>query len=225
MAELDFPIEFLDIESLAQRWKCGTAIIQALAETDKLKFCLRPAALEIALATTTEKYYSMVQRLSSLYLDHRYVYLMFKNKDHKIEIARIGHYDMKTILTSPLRVDFFDLVIPIAQIEEFEFLHSNVTNNNSDFELLSDDFTCFRWQGKEYKFGELQAKVIKRLWQAREDGRPWVYGKHILRDIGSTSYRIKDIFNHNKYWRRIVQADRTGKYKLNLPPKQLTLFG
>ena len=56
MAELDFPIEFLDIESLAQRWKCGNAIIQALAETDKLKFCLRPAALEIALATTTEKY-------------------------------------------------------------------------------------------------------------------------------------------------------------------------
>lgn len=225
MTELDFPIAFLDIESLAQRWKCGIAIIQALAETDKLKFCLRPAALEVALATTTtEKYYSMVQRLATVYLDHRYVYLMFKNKDHKIEIARIGHYDMKEILTSPLRVDFFDLVIPIEQIEEFEFVHRTVQRCADDFELLSDDFTCFRWQGQEYKFGEMQAKVIKRLWQAREDGKPWMYGKYILKDIGSNAERIKNIFSHNKYWHRIIQADRTGKYKLNLPPKQLTLF-
>ena len=225
MTGLDIPLEFLDIEDLAQRWKCRISTIESLAETDKIKFCLRPAALEIALARTPpETYNTMVQRLASMYIDHTYVYLMFKNKEHKIEIARIGNIDMKEILQNPLRVDFFDLVIPINQIEDFEFVHSDMARSNNEFELLSDDFTCFIWHGREYKFGELQAKVIKRLWQAREDGKPWVYGKHILRDIGSTSYRIKDIFNHNKYWRRIVLADRTGKYKLNLLPKQLTLF-
>lgn len=225
MTEPDIPIRFLDIEGLARRWNCGISTIEGLAETDDLRFSLRPAALEIALAKIPpETYRDMVQKLANLCLDHKYVYLMFKNKDRQIEIARIGDYDVKKILKDPLCVDFFDLIIHIDQVEEFEFVHSNMAHDDSEFKLLSDDFTCFIWRGKEYKFGELQAKVIKRLWQAREDGKPWVYGKYILRDIGSTSYRIKDIFNHNKYWRRIVCADKTGKYKLNLPPKQMTLF-
>ena len=226
MNDLDLTIAFLGIEDLAQRWKCRESTIEALAETDKLRFYVRPAALEIALANApAETYNNLLQTLSRMHVDHRYIYLMFNDKEHKIEIARIGNIDVRKILSNPLRVGFFDLITPIDQVEEFEFMHKNISQYTNEFELLSDDFTCFRWRGQEYKFGELQAKVIKRLWQARENGKPWVYGKYILRDIGSTSYRIRDIFNHNKYWRRIVKADRTGKYKLNLPPKQLTLFG
>lgn len=225
MTGLDIPVEFLSIEDLAQRWKCRISTIESLAETDILKFCLRPAALEIALARTTpEKYTTMVQRLSGMHVDHRYIYLMFKDKEHKIEISRIGDCDMKEILKDPLRVDFFDLVIPIAQVEEFEFKHSNIDANRYEFKLLSDDFTCFIWCGKEYRFGEMQAKVIKRLWQAREEGNPWMYGKRILTDIGASSDRIRSIFNHNRYWHRIIKSDKTGKYKLNLPPKGTPLL-
>ena len=50
MTGLDIPIEFMNIEELARRWKCTLSTIESLAETDKLKFCLRPAALEVALA-------------------------------------------------------------------------------------------------------------------------------------------------------------------------------
>lgn len=225
MTGLDIPIEFLDIEDLAQRWQCRVSTIEALVETDKLHLCLRPAALEVALAQTQpEKNSQIVQKLSTLPIDHRYVYLMFKDKEHKIEITHVGNCDMKEILTGPLRVDFFDLVIPMEQIEEFEFVYGNMTDKDNEFKLLSDDFTCFIWCGKEYQFGEQQAKVIKRLWQAREDGTPWIYGKRILRDIDSNADRIKDLFSHNKYWRRIIKSDQNGKYKLNLPPKQLTLF-
>ena len=225
MTGLDIPIEFLDIEDLAHRWKCRVSTIEALVETDKLHLCLRPAALEVALAQTQpEKNSQIVQKLSTLPIDHRYVYLMFKDKEHKIEITHVGNCDMKEILTGPLRVDFFDLVIPMEQIEEFEFVYGNMTDKDNEFKLLSDDFTCFIWCGKEYQFGEQQAKVIKRLWQAREDGTPWIYGKRILRDIDSNADRIKDLFSHNKYWRRIIKSDQNGKYKLNLPPKQLTLF-
>ena len=226
MNDLDLPIMFLDIEDLAQRWKCRISTIEALAETDKLKFCIRPAALEIALAETPPaEYDKLLQSLSKMYVDHRYIYMMFADKSRKIEIARIGDHDVRTTLKDPLRVGFFDLIIPIEQIEEFEFLHRNITHTATEFELLSDDFTCFIWNGHEYRFGEMQAKVIKRLWQAREDGKPWVYGKYILRDIGSTTDRIRNIFSHNKQWRRIIQSDKTGRYKLNLPPKQMTLFG
>ena len=225
MAELDYPVMFLDIEGLERRWKCGLSIIQALAETDAIHFCLRPTVLEIALATIPpEQYQSVVRKLTAKYIDHRYVYMMFKDKARQIEISRIGDTDMKEILKDPLRVDFFDLVVPVTQIEEFEFVHDRYKNAEQEFELLSDDFTCFIWHGKEYKFGETQGKVIKCLWEARETGNPWVYGKRILRDIDSTCFRIKDIFGKNKYWRRIIVSDNKGKYKLNISPKQLSLF-
>lgn len=225
MNDLNLPIAFLDIEDLAQRWKCRTSIIEALAETGEIRLYLRPAAIEIALARSQAgPCYDLLQKLSKLYIDHRYIYLMFKNKNQKIEISHIGNYDMKTILEAPFFVGFFDLVIPMEQVENFEVLYRNIPHTDNAFELISDDFTCFIWCGQEYKFGEQQAKVIKRLWQARENGSPWVYGKRILKDIDSTSDRIKDIFSHNKYWRRIIKSDQNGKYKLNLPPKQLSLF-
>ena len=226
MNDLDLTIAFLGIEDLAQRWKCRESTIEALAETDKLKFYVRPAALEIALANTpAETYNSLLKTLSRMYIDHRYIYLMFNDKEHKIEIARIGDIDVRKILSNPLRVGFFDLVVPVTQVEEFEFIHDRRKNIEQEFELLSDDFTCFIWHGKEYKFGETQGKVIKCLWQARENGHPWMYGKTILKNIDSSMDRIKDIFGHNKYWRRIIVSNNKGKYKLNMPPKQLTLFG
>lgn len=225
MTGLDIPIEFMNIEELARRWKCTLSTIESLAETDKLKFCLRPAELEVALARIPlERYSIMVRRLASMYIDHRYVYLMFKDREHKIEIARIGNYDVKEILKDPLRVDFFDLVIPISQVEEFEFIYTKPDQKNYEFKLLSDDFSCFIWRGREYKFGTTQAKVIQRLWQAREDGKPWVYGKHILNDIAASSDRISNIFSRNKYWRNIIKSDGAGKYKLNLPPKGTPLL-
>ena len=224
MTGLDIPVEFLDIEDLAQRWKCRISTIESLAETDKIKFCLRPAALEVALARTPpEKYNAMVRQLAGMHIDHRYVYLMFKDKEHKIEITRIGDCDMKEILTGPLRVDFFDLIIPLRQVKDFESRHRNL--KEYEFEPLADDFTRIRWYGKEYRFGENQAKVIKRLWQAREDGQPWMYGKHVLRDVESNCYRIRDVFGHNKHWRKLIRSDENGKYCLNLPPRQLNLFG
>ncbi len=224
MTDLDLPITFLDLEDLAQRWKCRISTIEALAETDKLRFCIRPAALEVALAgTPPEEYDKLLQTLSNMYVDHRYIYMMFANKERKIEIARIGDNDVHAPLKDPLRVGFFDLIIPLRQVKDFESRYRTI--KETEFELLANDFTRIRWYGKEYKFGENQAKVIKRLWQAREDGQPWMYGKHILRDIDSNCYRIKDVFGHNKHWRKLIRSDDSGKYSLNLPPRQLTLFG
>ena len=226
MTRLDFPVTFLDVEGLAQRWKCTLSMLESLAETDVLKFYLRPAVIEIALGNLPpEEYKTRYLQFTRSPIDHRYVYLMFKNKEHKIDLTHVGHLDVCNVLSNPLSVDFFDLIIPIDQIENFETMHRNASQVDNHLELLSDDFTCFVWCGQEYKFGEQQAKVIKCLWQAREKGNPWMYGKRILKDIDSSSYRIKDIFSHNKYWRRIIKSDQNGKYKLNLPPKQPSLFG
>ena len=58
------------------------------------------------------------------------------------------------------------------------------------------------------------------LWEAREKGELWVYGKRILSDIGAGSARIQSIFRNHKYWREIVGTDSKGRYRLKLPPKK-----
>jgi len=216
MLKLNFPVAFLDIEGLENRWQCGLGVIQTMAETEKIHLFLRPVVLDIALDTIclapAEK-----KKLRSHHLDYRDIYLLFKNKNNKIPVR--GFYGKENTRLPIIYAEFCDLIIPLDMVEAFEHLHSDDNGPDQEFHPLSDDFTCFVWRGREYKFGEMQAKVIKRLWQAREDGSPWMYGKRILTDIGSGSDRIQSIFNHNTSWRNIVLSDKNGKYKLNLPPK------
>ena len=221
--KINLPIKYLDIESLAQRWHCNLATIESLAETKNLKFYLRPVIFEIALnGAPPESYNTTLKKLTNSPIDSKYIYMMFKNLGHQIEINRIGPYDAQEILPNPLCADFFDLIIPIEQIEDFEFICGDQERQEQfEFKLLSEDFSCFIWCGQEYRFGEIQAKVIKRLWQAREELCPWMYGKRILADIGSASYRLKSVFNHNKYWRRIIMSDGHGKYRLKIPLRYL----
>ena len=226
MARIKINKRFLRPEELITRWDCTNYDLQDIIEAGGLNVYVEPVVIKRALkGIPPDKYPGIFQSLNNGYLDYEDIYPMFENKECKIAIARIGDKDLKKILTNPLCVGFFDLRIPISQIKEFEFKHRNLEPDEDVLELLSNDFTRFRWYGKEYRFGELQAKVIKRLWQAWEDGEPWVYGKIILRDIGANSERIKSIFSHNKYWRNIIRSDRNGKYSLNVQPKQLSLFG
>ena len=215
MLQLNFPVAFLDIEGLENRWQCGLGAIQTMAETDKIRLFLRPVVIDIALATSLHTP-ATIKKLQKHHIDYRDVHLLFKNKTGKIPVRGFYNEEDKNIPT--IYAEFCDLIIPLDMVENFEHLYSNDSHTH-EFRVLSDDFTCFLWRGREYKFGEMQAKVIKRLWQAREDGAPWMYGKRILTDIGSGSDRIQSIFNHNTAWRSIILSDRNGKYKLNLPPK------
>lgn len=218
MLKIDFPVAFLDVESLENRWNCGLNIIQTMAETEKIRFFLRPVVLELALdeiglAPTTMK------KLQRHHIDYRDVHLLFKNKTEKIPVRG---FCIPSKSHSPLiYAEFCDLIIPLDNVEAFEHLYCANDQYNQDLHLLSDDFTCFIWRGREFTFGEMQAKVIKRLWQAREDGTPWMYGKRILTDIGAGSNRIQSIFNHNTLWKSIILSDKNGKYRLNLPPKPI----
>ncbi len=218
MIKILFPVAFLDIEGLEQRWQCGLGTIQTMAETEKIHFLLRPVVWDLALANAKIPP-GMRKQLHNRPLDYRDVHLLFKDKNSKIPIR--GFKDVKT---PPVYAEFCDLIIPFEAIEDFEHLYRepNTENPTPALQLLSEDFTCFLWHGREYKFGETQARVIKRLWQAREDGCPWMYGKRLLNDVGSESLKLQNIFNRNTDWRNIILSDRKGKYRLNLPPKVTT---
>lgn len=213
MIKIQFPIAFLDMEGLEQRWQCGLGLIQTMAETEKIHLFLRPVVLDLALANSKISL-GTKKKLCNRHLDYRDIYLLFKDKNSKIPIR--GFEDMNT---PPIYAEFCDLIIPFEAIEDFEHIYCDPTIPTPELQPLSEDFTCFLWRGREYKFGEMQARVIKRLWQARENGSPWVYGKYLLTDAGSGSNKLQSIFNHNQDWRNIILSDHKGKYRLNLPPK------
>ncbi len=211
MSKLRFPIEFLDVLTLQDRWQCSLNIIQALAELKEIHFFVRPVVLEIALegfVSDRKRYKSVLENLIHKQIDHRDVYTLFKSKNTGVKIRNFD------VSGTNLLVEFCDLVIPITDVEAFENRCLSTVKNS--FKLLSKDFTCVLFNGQEYTFGAMQAKVLERLWKAYKEGVPWVYGKHILSDIGSGSERIQSIFSHNKYWRRLVLSDGNGKYRLNI---------
>lgn len=214
MAGLDIQTEYLDIECLADRWKCKIGIIEVLAETGKLKCCIRPAAIKSAIRSsrpTTENEYN-----SLLYvLTKDEIYELFSNRQtlHTINIHRKNIPEM-----SEINIAFSDIIVYIENVIEFENkMHKEI---EEDFQILSSDFTYILWHGKEMKFGVSQGKVIEQLWKAREAGEPWVYGKRLLTSIGSGAERVRSLFHKNKNWKDLILTDYKGKYRLNLPPKR-----
>lgn len=216
MVEIDIPHVFLDVEELAKRWQCGISVIEMLAETGQIGCCIRPVALEIAFERNwPPEQRPNIQFPKHHHLDKQEIYQLFR---HPTTPQTINSY-RKTYPKAPeISIVFADMVFFLECIKEFE--DKNRIHNENDFKIATSDFTCIIWQGKELKFGETQGKVIKMLWEAREKGELWVYGKRILSDIGTGSARIQSIFRNHKYWREIVGTDSKGRYRLKLPPKK-----
>lgn len=79
-----------------------------------------------------------------------------------------------------------------------------------------NDFAEVTLGGRTYMLGPIQAKVVRILYEAAESGSPWRHGKRVLAEAGSSSTRIADLFKTQPEWRRLIQSDRRGKYRLNI---------
>ena len=216
MVEVDIPHVFLSVEELAKRWQCGISVIEMLIETGQIGCCIRPVALEIAF----ERNWPPEQRPNiplpkHHHLDQKEIYRLFRNPKTPTTITS---HKIKYPQAPDIKIEFDDLVFFIECIKDFE--ERIMVRKESDFQIATSDFTCIIWRGKELKFGETQGKIIKQLWQARENRELWVYGKHILSSIGCGSTRIQSIFRNHRTWREIVTTDSKGRYRLNLPPKK-----
>ena len=214
-------VDYLDIECLAERWHCKIGIIEVLAETGRIKCCIRPAALRAAIGgsrpdTETEK----IQLALQHNLEQDEIYKLFSNRTTPQKITSYR----KNIPDAPeINVLFTDVIVYVENIEDYE--NKCGMNDDNDIEILSKDFTYIMWRGRGIKFGETQGKVLKILWEAREAGEPWVYGKRLLTAVGSEAERLRGLFRHNKYWKDIIVSDYRGKYRLNLSPKRVLNSG
>lgn len=95
---------------------------------------------------------------------------------------------------------------------------ADIRHNIDDFfiEELPNGYTKFSYHGKNYTYGFVQSKIIKQLYDAALDGRIWIYGKTLLKNAGSSSYRLGDVFRPHRDWMELIKSNKQGLYRLYL---------
>lgn len=80
-------------------------------------------------------------------------------------------------------------------------------------------FKIIRKDEDQYILGNMQAAILRELYQCAQDGEPWQSGKLLLRKVGSQSFTLSNVFKRNPIWRELVLSDGRGGYRID--PKKL----
>ncbi|MDX1950290.1 MAG: hypothetical protein SFT90_07335 [Rickettsiales bacterium] len=155
--------------------------------------------------------------------------ILFKQK--QIALRRFRGNNCNEYYWLPQRaVDVFvqpdDLVILREEKERFEELHElkpkksklvsslNIDSKNS-FEF-SADFREVKINGEYFGLGEMQANIVKYLYEASKTDLPWVNGKKLLQNVNSNSFVMRDVFKSHSNWKNLILSDGKGRYRLNI---------
>jgi hypothetical protein len=79
-----------------------------------------------------------------------------------------------------------------------------------------NDFSDVTLGDRTYTLGTIQAKVVRILHDAATTVAPWRHGKLVLAEAGSSCTRMADLFKTQPEWRKLIQSDRRGKYRINI---------
>ena len=78
----------------------------------------------------------------------------------------------------------------------------------------SNDYRQVHSAGLLFNLGPVQARVVKLLHEAATSSNPWREGKLILGEAGSACTRMADVFKSQPHWRRLIDSDGRGRYRL-----------
>jgi hypothetical protein len=129
--------------------------------------------------------------------------------------AESGQY-IDTMDLEPFLVREADLVISRAERDRFEqsLRLSSPSSTTAGLLRHTDDYREVRLGEQVFHLGPIQAGVVKHLHAAAIDGRPWCAGKAVLAAAGSQSMRLADVFKSQSRWRRLIQSNGRGQYRL-----------
>ena len=204
--------EYHDLAWLAQTWRARLADIAYLGENELLRLSIRVFDEELrdfASCAATDAHAALRSYSGLLGLRSSDVFAIFRDGDAIIDVL-IDPRGRKVRLLTPQFVLMGDLVVGEAERRRFEQLHPNLMRDRTS-EVC---FKTFRWEGRSYSFTNLQACFLHRLYEAGLTGQPWLNGKGLLADIGSSLIKPGDLFRRKPQWRDIVDHDQRGNYRL-----------
>lgn len=123
--------------------------------------------------------------------------------------------------STPVRVEPVDLLITDSEVVRFEeevglSPGSSEPRQNRQLQHTAD-FSEVIVNGRPFRFRGVQAAIVRHLHDSAAQGKPWVSGKQLLRDAGSQSTRLLDVFKRHPNWRDLIESDGCGAYCLKLP--------
>ena len=78
----------------------------------------------------------------------------------------------------------------------------------------SEDYRDVSINGLSFTLGHIQAQVVRLLHKYPIDKNGWCFGKVLLQKAGSSSVRMADVFKSQPQWRKLIESDRRGNYRL-----------
>jgi len=220
--------EYFAFEELQERWGVPHRDLVYLAENGLLKVSVRlyGACLEHGSYEEVDTgqwcnipdHQGPFQGLQDLRAHD--VYRVFHEGALQIEYfdAPADRYCMVLQPENGILIKQDELVVRRAERERAEAKH-RLAGTGRQSEVVfeqRDDFTEISLGERTYLLGPIQARVVKVLHQAAASGCPWQHGKTVLSDAGSSSTRLSDLFKTQPEWRKLIQSDRRGRYRLNI---------
>jgi hypothetical protein len=126
----------------------------------------------------------------------------FESRDLVVLCQEVKYFENRYQLTKTLPIRSSLETLSFA-IESSSFIHS-------------DDYQTILIHGKRFRFGMIQAAIIRQLHEASKTNQPWVHGKILLDKAGSQCQQLKNIFKAKAGWRECIESDGRGYYRLNL---------
>lgn len=221
--------EYFALTEVEQRWGMRRLDTAYLAENGRIEISIRTHEMDVVSGTATHPkapWGRSTERtwrhdgllplrpgdLSAVLRRGSYVVSEFK--------AEPGRFLSVCPPSRPIRVEPVDLLVTDAEVlrfeQEFGPFDASACQPKREMQHTAD-FSEVIVAGRAFRFRGVQAAIVRLLHESAGVGKPWVSGKQLLRDAGSHSTRLIDVFKRHPDWRDLIQSDGCGAYRLRLP--------
>ena len=227
-------VEYYALGELSKRWRVPKKRVRHYLETRALDGCvwLKPCWMQCGELTRRkngeEVFHAHERRWVKGIVRLRAEDCHWVFRNHHTEIRRFGslknpdiYLQLENKLAS-LIICRQDVIIRAKDVRSFESRNgiqikcNTIVRDSLDRFQHSDNYETVRISGKEFRFGWVQATIVKQLHLAFLSGNPWVHGKILLDKAGSQSQQLKNVFSSKANWRDCIESDRRGYYRLKL---------
>ena len=217
---------YFTLEELEERWQLPHRDLVYLAENGLLRLSVRLFGVQMEFGVYEEsadgEWFPVPQERSQLTgfqdLLERDVFRLFRQD--QVDVARFHapEQEYRDLIepTQTVAIGREDLLVRREERDRVEAKHELVRKGSAPSLNQSNDYRQVRTAGLMFNLGPVQARVVKRLHQAATSSDPWCEGKFILGEAGSSSTRMADVFKSQPHWRRLIDSDGRGRYRLRL---------
>lgn len=222
---------YFTLEELGERWQLNSRDLAYLAENGLLRLSIKLFGVSIERGHFEEIGGGKWTRVplertwfkGLLDLLERDVFRVFREGEVAVDQFAVPEPEYCHIAEPGATVLFGreDLLVRREERDRIEAKHGLVRTLAANPPLLDqiNDYREVRTAGLVFHLGPVQARVVKLLAEAAGTSHPWLDGKLVLAQAGSASARMGDLFKSQSHWRRLIDSDGRGRYRLRVPEK------